>query len=149
LKLTDDISTSGQPSAEQMADVAAAGFQTVINLLPPESGRALPDEERIVQTHGMEYVYIPVIWQAPTRQNLLDFFDAMEARRERKVFVHCAANMRVSAFMALYRIQRLGWEPEKAFEFMHEIWEPEGWWAEFIKSSLSTSDGQASPDHPK
>lgn len=139
LPLSEDIATSGQPTAVQMADVATAGFQTVINLLPPESKYSLPDEERIVQSLGMEYVYIPVDWQAPTRQNLLDFCNAMDARHDRKLFVHCAANMRVSAFMALYRILRLGWKPEEAFAPMQRIWEPDGWWRAFIDSNASQS----------
>jgi uncharacterized protein (TIGR01244 family) len=136
-KLSDEISTAGQPTEDQFAEIAQAGFQTVVNLLPPESGYSLANEQRIVEANGMEYVYIPVIWQKPTLQNLREFCDAMDARAGRKVFVHCAANMRVSAFMALYRILRQGWEPEQAFKDMHAIWEPEGWWKEFIDGSLN------------
>jgi protein tyrosine phosphatase (PTP) superfamily phosphohydrolase (DUF442 family) len=40
----DRFLTSGQPSEEQLREVAAAGIDTVINLAPHESRNALPDE---------------------------------------------------------------------------------------------------------
>lgn len=147
LKLSDDIATSGQPTAAQIAEIAAAGYQTVINLLPPESNYSLPGEREIVEAHGMAYVYIPVIWQKPTLQNLHDFCDAMDAHAGHKRFVHCAANMRVSAFMALYRILRLGWKPEDAFGDMQRIWNPDGWWREFINTAIADQTG-SDPQSP-
>jgi hypothetical protein len=60
----------------------------------------------------------------------------MEQRRGRKMFVHCALNMRVSAFVYLYRVLRLGVPVAAARETMHLIWQPEGVWADFIEGAL-------------
>jgi hypothetical protein len=38
----------------------------------------------------------------------------MDASRDKKVFVHCAANYRVSSFVALYGEARLGWSRSRA-----------------------------------
>ena len=137
VKLTESIATSGQPNESQIAEIAQAGYQLVINLALSNAEYSLPDERSTVESHGMEYVHLPVIWERPTVENLEAFCDVMDANRGKKIFVHCAANMRVSAFMALYRIRRLGWKPEEAFRDMQRIWTPEGWWQEFILAALA------------
>lgn len=136
LELDEFTATSGQPSQAQIAEIAAAGYQVVINLALASSDNALPDEAATVRAHGMHYVHIPVVWTQPTLDGLHAFFAAMQQRQGQKLFVHCAANMRVSAFMALYRIKRLGWPPQEAFEDLHRIWEPEGVWKDFVEQAL-------------
>lgn len=138
LQLTEHIATSGQPGEAQLADVAQAGFQVVINLALAGMDYSLPDEAGVVRRLGMEYIHIPVNWNEPTRRNLEDFFVAMDANQGVRTYVHCAANMRVSVFMALYRIKRLGWQPEQAFNEMLKIWRPEGIWAAFIHKMLES-----------
>jgi uncharacterized protein (TIGR01244 family) len=138
LPLSDALLTSGQPTAGQFQSVAAAGVQTVINLVPETSDHALADEAGVVRGLGMEYIHIPVIWEKPARADLDQFMDAMDGQAGRKVLVHCAANMRVSAFVSLYRILRLGWKPEQAFQDVHRIWDPAGYpvWQQFIETVL-------------
>jgi uncharacterized protein (TIGR01244 family) len=140
LKLSESIATSGQPSEAQIAEIAQAGYQLVINLALADADYSLPDEKATVESHGMEYIHLPVIWEHPTIENLESFCDVMDANQGKKIFVHCAANMRVSAFIALYRIRRLGWTPEEAFREMNRIWTPEGWWSDFIHASLADRD---------
>jgi len=48
------------------------------------------------------------------------------------VFVHCAANYRVSSFVALYGESRLGWTREDADAHIRKVWEPNGTWARFL-----------------
>ncbi len=138
LPLTDHLLTSGQPSRSQFEPVAGSGVETVINLALDTSDHALPDEAEIVENLGMEYVHIPVLWEAPARADLDRFMDAMDARQGKKLLVHCAANMRVSAFVALYRVLRQGWDWEKAAVDVRRIWDPDQnpVWREFIQSSL-------------
>jgi protein tyrosine phosphatase (PTP) superfamily phosphohydrolase (DUF442 family) len=134
---TGPTGTSGQPSEAQMADIATAGYQTVINLALHDGEYSLHDERATVEGLGMEYIHIPVIWQKPNQENFRNFCEVMEAHQGKKVFVHCAANMRVSAFMALYRITRLGVAQEQAFQDMHQVWTPYDWWETFIEQVLS------------
>lgn len=136
LQLSEDIATSGQPTEDQFRDIGQAGYEVVINLGLTGTGYALEDEEDLVRSLGMEYVHIPVIWENPTLENLDDFFSAMDLLRGKKVFVHCAANMRVSVFMALYRVRYLGWKVEQAVEDVHRIWKPNAIWDAFIQQAL-------------
>jgi len=133
-----DLGTSGQPTQRQLASIAAAGYSVVINLALHDDPRySLPDEARSVESLGMEYVHIPVEFAAPTEDDLKAFLDAMDRHRGRKIWVHCAANMRVSAFLGLYWVLRRGFEHGRAFELMNGLWQPNEVWAAFIASSLA------------
>jgi protein tyrosine phosphatase (PTP) superfamily phosphohydrolase (DUF442 family) len=127
------ILTAGQPTAAQIALVAAAGCEVVINLARPSSPNALADEAELVAAQGMDYIAIPVVWEEPTLDDLARFFAAMEANQARMVFVHCMVNYRVSTFIYLYRVLRLGADPDEAIWDLRAIWEPEPHWAEFIE----------------
>ena len=131
------LATSGQPKEYHFAEMYAAGYAAVINLALHNDPRySLPDERGTVEQAGMEYVHIPVQFSDPTSTDLSLFCDAMDRLKGRKVWVHCAANMRVTAFLGLYRVLRLKWEPPEAFRLMHDVWKPTGVWAHFIENQL-------------
>ena len=102
VQLTDRVGTSGQPTEEQFEDIAAAGYKAVINLAMPDSDKALPNEGNLVSAQGMDYIHIPIPWEAPTTEHLRRFFGTMHNYAGQRVWVHCAMNLRVSAFMYLY-----------------------------------------------
>jgi protein tyrosine phosphatase (PTP) superfamily phosphohydrolase (DUF442 family) len=135
VQLSDRLATAGQPTRQELAAVAGAGYQAVINL---HTSSDLADEGELVRGLGLEYVHIDVPWQRPERSHLERFFAAMEARQGQRLFVHCAANKRVSAFMALYRIHRLGWPRDKAMAFLDLSTFPPVWQA-FIQEMLAAS----------
>ena len=137
----EKLSSSGIPTADQMRRVAEAGVELVINLAPHDVPNAIPNEAELVESLGMQYVNIPVNWNTPTRKGLNVFMDALDANKDRKVHVHCEANFRASAFIAIYRILRLGWEPEKAFEVMHTVWDEDAYpvWRMFLEDALKRS----------
>jgi protein tyrosine phosphatase (PTP) superfamily phosphohydrolase (DUF442 family) len=100
------IGTAGQPTAAQFALIREAGYDIVINLALPTSDNALADEGSLVAGLGMTYVHIPVNFTRPTAGDFEAFAGVLDAFRSRRVFVHCAMNMRVSAFVFVYRVLR-------------------------------------------
>ncbi len=137
--LGDKLLSSGMPTANQIDALAREGVQMVINLAPFDPARDLADEGTLVSRAGMDYLNIPVDWEAPTQQDLRAFMDAMDANQERKILVHCRANYRATGFVSLYRVLRQGWEPELAFKELRTIWKPEDYpvWKRFIDDNLS------------
>lgn len=133
LRHSDRLATSGQPTETQLALVRDAGFETVVNLLPENAADSLPDEGAIVEELGLEYVSIPVIWVRPEPSDFDAFCASLETNRERRLFVHCAANMRVSAFLYLYRTTRLRVPALVAAADLHRIWRPNQVWQAFIE----------------
>jgi len=137
----DKLSSSGMPTSEQMKLVAEAGVELVINLAPHDVPHAIPEETKLVESLGMEYINIPVNWNTPTKDGLNIFMDTMDANKDRKIHVHCEANFRASGFITVYRILRLGWNPEKAFEVMHTIWDEDTYpvWKMFLEDAIKRS----------
>lgn len=135
-RLSARLACAGQPTEDELAAVARAGFEVVINLGLPDADYALPDEPSLVRSLGLDYICIPVVWERPTDADLDRFLEAMQGLRDRKVFVHCAANMRASVFIALYRVIVLGWPAAHALQEVRRIWEPDEVWQGFIDASL-------------
>jgi uncharacterized protein (TIGR01244 family) len=136
LKLSDSVATSGQPTEAQFAAIKASGYQVVVNLALTSSSNALPNEKEIVESLGMEYVHIPVVWENPTLDDVARFFNIVEANADKPVFVHCAANMRVSAFMYLYRRIHETMSEEQTKRDLHQIWIPNENWQNFIQQVI-------------
>lgn len=136
LEINPFLGTSGQPEPDQFRLIQEAGYQVVINLLPTTSPDAITGEEELVASLGMQYVHIPVAWQSPQPSDLQQFFQAMAETHGKKVFVHCAMNMRVSAFVFLFRVLTENTPVETAMEEMAKIWEPDATWQKFIDDRL-------------
>lgn len=138
--IDETLCTSGQPTVAQLNEIAAAGFNTVINLALHDDPRySLPDEAGTVRSLGMGYVHIPVEFSSPTKQDLAQFFAAMRAHDGQKIWVHCAANIRVTVFLCLYRVIEQRWEREVAFAQLSELWQPDKVWSAFIESALESN----------
>lgn len=124
IQLDDRVATSGQPTEAQFGLVKKAGYTTVINLAPKSHENALGNEDEILERMGIRYVHLPVVFTNPTRDDFERFIDVLESCDDDRIWVHCAANMRVSAFFFKYRTQRLGWTAERAEPDLHKIWDP-------------------------
>ncbi|WP_299043823.1 protein tyrosine phosphatase family protein [uncultured Tateyamaria sp.] len=128
-RITPRITTSGQPSARELAEIRALGVTHIINLGIHNTEGALPDEAGTVADLGMTYVHIPVDFVAPTDQDFEDFAAALAALPDTKIHVHCIYNARVSAFF--YRHAQDD-ARAAAFDTMDSIWRPGDDWADFI-----------------
>jgi protein tyrosine phosphatase (PTP) superfamily phosphohydrolase (DUF442 family) len=131
--IDDRIATAGQPTAAQLSEVAAAGFQAVVNLGVLDPSYCLPDEAGLAASLGLAYRHIPVRFDAPRVDDLRAFIDVMDGLADQRVFVHCAANFRVSVFVALWGELRLGWTRERADRHVDRLWRPSEGWAAFLR----------------
>jgi protein tyrosine phosphatase (PTP) superfamily phosphohydrolase (DUF442 family) len=149
-RVSEHMATGGQPTEAQLAQVAEAGCTTVINLGLHDADYALPDERNTVESLGMVYVHIPVIWEQPTRADLSRFSEVMQAHENEDLWIHCAANVRVTVFVALDRVVRLGWPAHHAREAVRTLSLPQVWQA-FIDETLHAQEagpGDAGMDAP-
>jgi protein tyrosine phosphatase (PTP) superfamily phosphohydrolase (DUF442 family) len=135
--ISDRLATSGQPTAQEFPLIQRAGYQTVLNLAPANASNALPNEQAIVAGLGMDYINLPVIWEYPTLEDFSRFCAIMQAHKEQPIFVHCAMNMRVSAFVYLYRHLVLEMPSPEAYESMTKIWQPNAIWQRFIETVIA------------
>lgn len=131
-RLDDRVTTSGQPTEAQLAELAAMGVGHVINLAPHTHAKALPDEAASVSRLGMAYTNIPVDFGDPTEADFAAFCAAMAEAGSAPVHVHCAANYRVAAFVYRYRRRVRGLDEAVARADLERVWQPAGVWTEFI-----------------
>ncbi|WDP89053.1 MAG: protein tyrosine phosphatase family protein [Desulfobacter sp.] len=153
-KIHDRLTTSGVVSRDCLKTLAVQGYEVLVNLMPDESEYAVSDEQRIVMAQNLEYIYIPVDFEQPEDSDFIRFSAELERvlDKDRKVHIHCAANYRVSAFCALYAVHNDIWSIDKAWSFIHDVWQPADHrgWSEFIIHTLTNKSGtqQTAPAAP-
>lgn len=131
LVLDERLATAGQPSAEQLREVAAAGYQAVVNLGLLDPRYCLPDEAGLARSLGLDYTHIPVPFDAPSVADFRAFVAAMERLAGQRVLVHCAANFRVTSFVAMWGEATQQWPAARADALARTFWEPNEAWQRF------------------
>ena len=132
LQINPNIATSGQPSKQQFKAIQQAGYKKVINLAPHDVENALANEAAVVADLGMDYINIAVDFNAPAEQDFDQFINHLHSYQSQKIWVHCAANMRVSSFIFRYRTAILGEDKQTAEDDLYKIWRPNKIWRQFI-----------------
>ena len=135
-KVPDLFETSGQPNNKQLISIANGGYEAVINLAPNTTieGRII-NEEAILKSNNITYIHIPVDFNNPLDEDFNKFVAALEQNKHKKIWVHCAANMRVSAFVFKYRRDVLGLSPKNIEEDLEAIWVPNKTWSSFLEKN--------------
>lgn len=136
-RIGDTIATAGQPTVDQFNAVKEANFDLIINLALSDSPEAIENENELVEKLGMDYVHIPVNFEAPTLSELKRFFAVMDQHKNEQIFIHCALNLRVSVFLFLYRTIRCDYPVAEAINDLHAVWQPDATWQSFIDSVLA------------
>jgi protein tyrosine phosphatase (PTP) superfamily phosphohydrolase (DUF442 family) len=131
--IDERLGTGGQPTEEQLRDVAGEGYGAVVNLGLLDPKYCLADEAGLVASLGMRYAHIPVKFDAPAVDDFRAFVAAMDELEGGKTFVHCAANYRVSAFVALWGELRRGWPRARADGIARRLWTPNETWLAFLE----------------
>jgi|TARA_R110002033_G_scaffold63018_1_gene113923 protein tyrosine phosphatase (PTP) superfamily phosphohydrolase (DUF442 family) len=133
IKINDNISTAGQPKEAELEVLANDGFEVVINLALSSATNALDNEDKIVSTLGMTYIHLPVDFEYPTKDDLKLFLTLLTSLEGKKVFVHCAKNYRVSAFMYVYHKYFLKTPFDEIDLSLLEEWKPSPIWQDILK----------------
>jgi len=128
--------TSALPSAEDFAEMAAQGYEIVISLCQEVDSEMLEDEDRLVCRAGMRYIHLPVDFSEPTLNDYELLRDMLRTLQTRKVWLHCAKNWRVSAFMYIYHVIEMSVPPREAEEIIHRIWQPDRKWQSLIDEAI-------------
>jgi len=132
IKINDFISTSGQPTKKQFKKIAKNDFEVVINLALYNSNNALKNEDKIINKNNMIYIHIPVSWDKPQHEHLKLFCSILQTlqKQNKKVFIHCAKNYRVSVFMQYYYKNIL--KQDKKFK-APKSYQPNKTWQKILK----------------
>jgi len=133
IKINELIATSGQPTPEEFKEIKDYDYEVVINLALHDSSNAIKDEDKIVTSLGMSYFHIPVDFENPSIYDLKLFINILQSLGSSKVWIHCALNYRVSAFMYVYHKYVLNTPFENLDLTIFEQWQPELVWQDLMK----------------
>ena len=136
VEINPRLVTSGQPSAEALASLAAQGFEAVIYLAPPTVSDAVRDEAVILGKQGMVFVNIPIKFDSPTQKDFEAFTAVLSALSQRKVLVHCQINLRASSMVFLHRVISEKHDPRVAYDAVATVWSPDGRWKTLMQTLL-------------
>ena len=134
---SDSLASSGQPSGDALEVISKAGVERIVYLAFGDHDTSLPGEDRIVRDLGMQFVHIPVIWEAPTVADYEIFSAVMQQAEGANTLVHCQVNWRASSFVFLYRVIAQGVSMNDAVLALNSIWTPSAQWREFIVTVLN------------
>ena len=132
VQLSDHIATSGQPMASQFKLIAEYGYGSIINLAMDNAHNAVANESKPLESLGISYYHIPVPFDSPTTLHFQQFVTTLSTLEGQKVWIHCAMNYRVSAFMYLYLRQVKGLSDKEAKSPMFKHWKPDKIWSKFM-----------------
>lgn len=129
--------TSGQPGREALMRLGAEGIQAVIYLAPSNVPDAVRDEAALLRAQGIEFVHIPIPFDAPDEQHLARLSEQLKRLAERKVLVHCQVNLRASTMVFLHRVTAERAEAAAAYEAVARVWSPDPVWKRFVVGMLA------------
>lgn len=111
----EGVLTGGQPTDEQLAALADAGYKTIINLRRPDE-RGTRGEAETVAGLGMAYVSLPVDGADGLTEENAAALAAALAEAERPLLLHCGSGNRVGALLAMKAFWLDGASAEEALE---------------------------------
>jgi protein tyrosine phosphatase (PTP) superfamily phosphohydrolase (DUF442 family) len=143
-KVSDDLACAGQPTEEQLKQLANENYRVIVNLGLLNTRYALPDEAGLIKELGIEYHHIPVNFEKPQLTELTDFITFMKQHAGEKTMVHCAANYRASVFTGLYLLAAGEMDKQEMEDFIDDIWQPNTVWKQFLEEGINFVEGPKS-----
>ena len=107
--------TGGQPTAEQLAAFKQAGGEVVLDNRDPMEPRPI-DEPKAVRAAGLEYVLLPLVHGAITRDTMKQMHDMARKLAGKKALLHCSSGNRTAAALIPYFMVDKKMEEEAAVE---------------------------------
>jgi len=130
---SDTISCSGLPTEEELGKIKENGFEIVISLSMPSDSVTLENEDKTLSTLGLTYFHIPVDANAPKEEDFEIFVHLLDSFSDKKIYIHCTKNHRLSTFIYLYHAVKRDFLDEK---LLYQFCQPRDEWLEFISKIL-------------
>lgn len=102
-RITDRVSVAPQICADDVRDIAAKGFRTLMNNRPDGEGADQTPSaviEAEAKKNNLNYVYLPIVSSAITPQNIADFGKIL-TQAEGPILAYCRTGTRCTNMWAL------------------------------------------------
>ena len=113
-QIVEGISIAGQPTADELKNLAGSGYRTVINLRGEGEEGAGADEERLVEGAGVNYSSIPISPQTIDDNAVTRFIQALDSEDGRPAVAHCGSGGRAGIMVLLHEAIKHAWSVDQA-----------------------------------
>lgn len=123
IKFNHAITVGGQPSREDLHQLADEGFKAIVNLRPKgEDEQQLdPDVEAdLVRDLGLRYLNLPVTMDSIS-EDKVDTFRRHLSELPEPIYVHCSAGKRAGAFVMMHMAAEQNMSGEEALKKAEEM----------------------------
>ena len=109
-KINDEVTVGGQPSEEQLQELAQQGFKSVVNFRTEgEADQPVSPSEEGAQAKsaGLEYLHLPVSMQT-LDAGTVDQFRQRYRELPKPIFAHCKGGTRAGAMVMMHLAKEQG-----------------------------------------
>ena len=132
-KIHNLCETSGQPTRSQLKLLIEKGYQVIVYLSQNSVvNKVVLNEKRVFESSNVKYIHLPVDFDNPRESDFEKFVLIISKFKSKKLWIHCAANMRVSAFIYRYRRDILKLKHTDIIGDLEVIWKPSKIWVNFL-----------------
>jgi len=144
-EINNDIATAGQPNEDELRLLKNEGYECVLNMAPYDTRYSLNDEEGMVKSLDMEYLYQPVDFIHPKLEDYYEFENNLKKVKNKKTLIHCAANYRVSVFFSHYASKHFNWSIDKCDDHISGVWNVDEFpiWSGFVEHLRNADTGDS------
>ena len=114
-KINDELAIAGQITSEQLAQIAEAGYKSVLNLRSPDEAGFQNSEQLNPQLLGLQYVNLPIKIEQINSQVALQVFQEIN-ELPKPTLVHCDSGMRSATIIFMYIATKQGISLDLVFE---------------------------------
>jgi uncharacterized protein (TIGR01244 family) len=116
--IQDGVLGGGQPDEAQLRQAADAGYRTIVNMRGPDEVSEFAFEEELVQSLGMEYVFLPFAGgDAVNEDNARKLAKIIADPDALPAMIHCRSGNRVGILFAAKAFIVDGLDADAAMEF--------------------------------
>lgn len=131
---TENRASGAQPTEAEITELKKAGFEVIFNISTSSAKNAIANEASIVEKSGMFYVHFPVDCSDLQSIHYNTFSGIMNGISDKKVFVHCGANIKSSNLIHMYDVLECGKDEYKSLQTLYQIQQPEDKWFSYFKA---------------
>lgn len=129
----ETYATGAQPDTKGLKELKDSGYTAILNLSPGSTPNFLPDEAKIVESEGMDYVHYPVDCSNLRKIHYIMFSKILKGFDSGKVFIHCGGNIKSSNLMHMYNVLERGLDEKESYNELLKIQNPEEKWHAYFK----------------
>lgn len=112
--ITKGLAIAGQPSPDDITTLHDKGYRTVVNVRLLSDEGYLEEEERLVETAGLNYAEVPVSPKTIDDIAVQRFSQALESTDSQPALVHCGSGGRAGLMVLLHLAVQNGWSLQEA-----------------------------------